>query len=75
MNYKIETLNLILLNDGKWSWYQLERGLTAKGLGGQFDTSKVIKDLLAEELIKEIYNEKSLHPLYVITEKGKDSLL
>lgn len=74
VNTKFIFLDLIAKNDGKWSWYQLERGLNARGVGGQVNTINELNSLLAEGLITEHQIEKHPHPLYLITDEGRSWL-
>ena len=47
MNTKTDFLDLNAQNDGKWTWYQLERGLNARGIGGQVNTIGEIQSLIS----------------------------
>jgi hypothetical protein len=71
MEIRTTIVELIDRNDGKWTWYQLERGLTRAGLGGRGDTMSVVAELVHEGLLSEQSDERYVHPLYRITEKGK----
>ena len=71
MDIRTTIVELIDRNDAKWTWYQLERGLTRAGLGGRGDTMTVVAELVREGLLSEQSDERYLHPLYRVTEKGK----
>ena len=71
MNTKTVFLDLIAKNDGKWTWYQLERGLNARGIGGRVNTIGEIQSLISEGLITERHDENYPNPLYCITDKGR----
>jgi len=71
MNSKVLILKLIAKNDGDWTWYQVERGLNAHGLGGQVNTIVELESLLADGLIIAKADSRYPAPLYQITDKGK----
>ncbi len=71
MSVKAIFLELIAKNDGNWTWYQLERGLNAKGIGGQVKTIDEIKALVQDGLIVEKHSDQFPNPLYSITDKGR----
>lgn len=74
METKFIFLDLTAKNDGKWTWYQLERGLNARGIGGQVDTIEEVRKLVKEGLITERKDDKYPHPLYFITDEGRHIL-
>lgn len=74
MDTKFIFLDLIAKNDGKWTWYQLERGLNARGIGGRVNTIDEVNSLVNEGLITELQDEKYPNPLYFITDKGRNWL-
>ena len=63
-------LELISRNDGKWTWYQLERGLDSKGLGGCPNLMELIGDLVQAGLLEEQHDDRFPHPLYRVTKQG-----
>ncbi|MBI3102203.1 MAG: hypothetical protein HYY98_11715 [Burkholderiales bacterium] len=71
MNLRRTIVELIDKNDGKWTWYQLERGLTGVGLGGRSDAVATLSDLVQEGALSEQTDPRYMHPIYRITEKGK----
>jgi DNA-binding HxlR family transcriptional regulator len=75
MELKEIIFQLIYANDGKWTWYQLERGLTAKGVGGQSNTMVLIHELINEGLISEKEDKRYPHSLYCVTELGRKKAL
>ena len=74
MDIKFIFSDLIAKNDGKWSWYQLERGLNSRGIGGPVKTIDEVNSLVNEGLITERKDEKYPNPLYFITDKGREWL-
>lgn len=74
MEIRTVIVELINNNDGKWTWYQLERGLTHVGAGGRADTMSVLAELIHEGLLSEQSDERYMHPLYRVTEKGREFL-
>jgi hypothetical protein len=71
MDLRRTIVELIDRNDGKWTWYQLERGLTGVGLGGRSDAAAILTDLVQDGVLSEQADQRYPHPLYRITEKGK----
>ncbi|MBI2308440.1 MAG: hypothetical protein HYU78_14140 [Rhodocyclales bacterium] len=74
MDIRQTIIELVEKNDGKWTWYQLERGLTSVGLGGRVDFMDIVTSLVNEGLVSEQVDARYPHPLYRITEKGRASL-
>jgi hypothetical protein len=72
MDIRAAVVELVSKNDGQWSWYQLDRGLAAKGFSGGPELLSVIKSLVEDEFIKQIPGYSAGQPLYAITEKGKE---
>ena len=68
---KQPVLAAIARNDGKWSWYQLDRALSAQGL----DVSRLmdaLSELEAEGLVRALpVAERPGQPLYALTSEGK----
>lgn len=71
MDMRRTIVELIEKNDGKWTWYQLDRGMTARGLGGRMNFMEVVTELINEGLIAEERDARYPQPLYRITEKGR----
>lgn len=71
MDLRRTIVELVDRNDGKWTWYQLERGLTGVGLGGRSDAVVILTDLVQEGMLSEQADSRYPHPLYRITAKGK----
>lgn len=67
-------IELIAKNDGKWTWYQLERGLNRHGIGGQVNAVAEVDLLIADGLLAAKPDPAYPAPLYFITEKGKTFL-
>jgi DNA-binding PadR family transcriptional regulator len=74
MDIRAAVVELVSKNDGQWSWYQLDRGLAAKGLSGGSELLSVIKSLVEDDFIKEMPGYSAGQPMYAITEKGKEFL-
>lgn len=74
MDIRRTILELIAENNEKWSWYQLGRGMTARGLGGRMYFMEIVTNLIQEGLIAQRQDRRYPHPLYSITEKGKTYL-
>ncbi|MBU3059257.1 hypothetical protein [Pseudomonas indica] len=75
METKILILKMIAKHDGKWTWYQIERGLNAKGLGGVVNSTEVLQALIDEGFITTKSDPRYPSPLYSITELGRAILL
>lgn len=74
MDIRRTIVDLIERNDGKWTWYQLERGLTGTGVGGRADFMEIVTELVREGLLSEQSDARYPHPLYRVTEKGREFL-
>ncbi len=71
MDAKKVIVELIAKNDGKWTWYQLERGLNSRNIGGQINTITEVEALIADGLLTMKSDPNYPAPLYLVTEKGK----
>jgi len=71
MNTQKIIIELIDRNNGKWTWYQLERGLNQLGLGGQVNSSEELNKLVAEGFLEARVDERYPAPLYFVTELGR----
>jgi DNA-binding PadR family transcriptional regulator len=67
-------LVLICAHDGEYTWYQLERELEWRGLGGKVMAGTIANKLVAESLVtKEIHLDKGPGlPVYRITAIGRE---
>ena len=74
MAIRTAIVELVSKNDGQWSWYQLDRGLAAKGFSGGYGLLSIIKSLVEDDFIKEMPGYSAGQPMYAITEKGKELL-
>lgn len=74
MDAKQVIVNLIAKNDGKWTWYQLERGLNSHNIGGQINTISEVEVLISDGLLAVKYDANYPAPLYLVTEKGRGFL-
>lgn len=71
MDTKRLIVELINKNDGKWTWYQLERGLSLRGLGGQVNSVLEAEELVSDGLLAIAADPAFPAPLYFVTAKGK----
>jgi hypothetical protein len=71
MDMKRIIVELIAKNDGKWTWYQLERGLNSRGLGGHANTIAELEGLIESGLVGTKTDPSYPAPLYTVTEKGR----
>ncbi len=74
MKIKELVLSLIQKNDGRWTWYQLARALTANGYGGQGNLVTFMNELVKEGLILTKTAPNYPHPLYCMTAQGQNWL-
>ena len=72
--YIDELLKLIANNDGKWSWYQLDRALSTRGLIPPAPIPKILKSAEREGLIRSLPGANPAQPVYEITTEGKARL-
>ena len=75
-SYKNLILVLIFQSKGKWSWYQLERELDWRGIGGKIKVVDVIKHLISENLVTEKIDPSlgAGMPYYFVTDDGADTV-
>ena len=71
---KREILRLVAQHDGEWSWYQVERLLSAKGKETGPFFAEV--DVLVKDGMMEVRPNPKMdhHGRYWITEKGRQTL-
>lgn len=74
MNTRIAMVELVSLNDGKWSWYQLDRGLLARGIAGGADVITMVRELIDGGFIDESTGHNPSQTLYSVTDKGRKML-
>jgi hypothetical protein len=74
MDIRETVLQLIAANDGKWSWYQIERGLSARSVNSEGRLMSIINDLISDKLIVAIPSSIASQPMYGLTDTGKASL-
>ncbi len=65
-----QLLQLIHKNDGKWTWYQLDRALWGDELSKSGKLKDALGDLVARGLIRSEKVESMPNPVYFITEDG-----
>ena len=65
-------LDLIAEHDGHWTWYQLDRALSIRGL----DVSHLIQDLdtLERDGLIAVFPRGKGQPRYALTDKGRARL-
>lgn len=70
-DFKIEILKLVGKNDGKFSWYQLDRQLTFNGIEMSENLMQAVRDLESGGLITSKKGDNPSQPLYSLTLQGK----
>jgi DNA-binding HxlR family transcriptional regulator len=70
-NYIVELLKLIANHDGGWSWYQLDRALSARGLMLKMPLTAVLQQVEDEGLIRSAAGHNPSQPVYSITDMGR----
>ena len=71
MDIRNSVLKLIAANDGKWSWYQIERALSARNINSEGRLMSLILSLVSDELVVELSSSELPQPKYAITDKGR----
>ena len=66
-------LDVIKANDGKYSWYQLDRALSCRGLAGDVSSKLMaaLHELEQGGFITTTAGHSPAQPLYLITDEGK----
>jgi DNA-binding PadR family transcriptional regulator len=70
-DFKIEILRIVEKNDGKFSWYQLDRQLSYNGIAMSENLMQAIHDLEFEGFIATKEGDNPSQPLYSLTPQGK----
>ncbi len=70
-NKKELVLSLIQKNDGKWTWYQLDRAIGVYGHGGKGNLAAFLNELTKDGLVLTQVTPSYPHPLYCLTALGK----
>lgn len=70
-DFKIEILRIVSKNDGKFSWYQLDRQLTFNGIEISENLMQAIRSLESVGLITSKQGDNASQPLYSLTPQGK----
>ncbi|WP_339049799.1 hypothetical protein [Rickettsiella endosymbiont of Xylota segnis] len=70
-SYKDLILVLIFKSNGEWSWYQIERALDLRGIGGRVNSVEAINTLMQEGLVKQLKTLNKNLSKYSVTEQGK----
>ena len=65
-------LILIARANGKWSWYQVERALDLRGIGGIVDSTKIINELIEAGFLEGRKNSNEDLTVYLTTNKGDE---
>lgn len=73
LSYEDLILVLIYKTSGKWTWYQLQRALDLRGLGGEISVVKVTNKLILEGFIQSKAFQES-NPTYHISEQGRSKV-
>lgn len=73
-SFKNLILVLIYLSSGKWSWYQIERELSRRRIGGRINPVIILDSLVQEGLAERQTNTNTNISLYFITDKGKETV-
>jgi len=69
--YMKEVLKLVAMHDGKWSWYQLDRTLSARGLISPTPLTTVLRDAEGQGLLRSLPGASPSQPVYQVTDDGK----
>ncbi len=67
-------LVLIARASGKWSWYQVERALDLRGIGGRVNSAKIINKLIATGFVNERKISNKNLSIYFTTSKGDEKV-
>jgi DNA-binding PadR family transcriptional regulator len=75
----LAVLRIINANDGKFSWYQIDRALSQQGVdGGTWPAPgglmPVLRELEQSEYVKTTVGQNPAQPLYLITQAGHRQL-
>lgn len=70
-DFKNEILRIVGNNDGKLSWYQLDRQLSFNGVEMTENLMQAIRDLESGGLIASKEGKNASQPLYSLTPQGK----
>jgi hypothetical protein len=74
MEIREAVLQLIAAHDGKWSWYQIERGLSARSINSEGRLMSIINDLISDNLIVAVPSSIASQSMYELTDAGKMAL-
>jgi DNA-binding PadR family transcriptional regulator len=56
------------------NWYQIERSLDLRGIGGRSNSIKLINELIEEKLVEEQNDPEENLSMYLITVKGQEKV-
>jgi hypothetical protein len=70
---ELRVLEILAEHDGKWGWYQLERGLSMAGVGG-VHVVRVVSSLCARGLLVVSGPLDSATARYALTTKGWEAV-
>jgi DNA-binding PadR family transcriptional regulator len=65
-------LTLVYRTSGKWTWYQIERELSFRGIGGMYNAVVILDHLVEDGLVEREYISGRIDPVYHITEAGRE---
>lgn len=72
--YKINLLQSIANHDGQWSWYQLDRMLSANGMISPEPLPRLLREIEQQGLIRSEPGHVPGQPVYYITQTGRHYL-
>lgn len=74
--FRLAVLKIVSDQDGKCSWYQIERTLGRRGVIPDENVMTVLREFTAAGLIAEVPQPANpAQPLYKLLDKGKEALL
>lgn len=70
---ELRVLQILAEHDGKWGWYQLDRGLSMSGVG-RVHVVRTVSSLCARGLLTATGPVDSVASRYTLTTKGWEAL-
>jgi hypothetical protein len=64
-------LQVLASTEEDWTWYRLDRALSAMGMGGQVNVARLASLLSERGLVDVLAGESPAIPRYRITERGR----
>lgn len=71
---QMKILEVIKLNNGKFSWYQLDRALSESGIAHAGNLMEILREFVASGKISTTDGANPSQPAYSITEIGESFL-